>query len=57
MFHEMCAMLGGRIAEEIIFNSISTGAANDLEKVTQLASAQVMELGIHRILFYFFVIF
>jgi len=45
LFHDMCATLGGRIAEEIIFKSISTGAANDLERVTKMASAQIMELG------------
>jgi AFG3 family protein len=45
LFHDMCAALGGRIAEELIFKSISTGAANDLERVTRMASAQITELG------------
>ena len=33
--------LGGRISEEIFFNRITTGAQDDLEKVTQTAYAQV----------------
>jgi len=33
--------LGGRVAEAIIFNRITTGAQNDLEKVTKMANAQV----------------
>ena len=38
---EMCAALGGRAAESIIFNKISTGALSDLEKVTKQAMAMV----------------
>lgn len=37
LFDRMCTMLGGRLAEQIIFGSISTGARDDLEKVTGLA--------------------
>lgn len=37
----MCLGLGGRVAESIIFNSITTGAQNDLDKVTKIANAQV----------------
>src|SRR5688572_4932900 len=41
----MCVMLGGRVAEEIIFDSTSTGARDDLERVTSLAYDQVARLG------------
>ncbi|PRZ02049.1 ATP-dependent zinc metalloprotease FtsH [Marinilabilia salmonicolor] len=42
---EMCSALGGRAAEELIFNQISTGALNDLEKVTRQAYAMVSYFG------------
>jgi len=37
--------LGGRAAEEIVFNDITSGAANDLERVTKMARSMVMRLG------------
>lgn len=37
----MCVMLGGRVAESIFFNAITTGAQDDLQKVTRSAYAQV----------------
>src|SRR5207244_2756651 len=37
--------LGGRAAEEIVFNEVTTGAANDLEKVTQTSKQMVMRFG------------
>ncbi len=43
---ELCAALGGRAAEEIIFDQISTGALNDLEKVTKQAYAMVSVYGL-----------
>jgi cell division protease FtsH len=43
---EMCAALGGRAAESIIFNKISTGALSDLEKVTKSAMAMVTIYGL-----------
>jgi ATP-dependent metalloprotease FtsH len=46
MTHEMCATLGGRAAEEIIFNKISTGALSDLEKVTKQAYSMVTIYGL-----------
>lgn len=46
MFHEMVATLGGRAAEQIIFGQISTGALNDLEKVSKQAHAMVMYYGL-----------
>ena len=47
MFHEMCATLGGRAAEEIIFGEISTGALSDLEKVTKQAQSIVTIYGLN----------
>jgi cell division protease FtsH len=41
----MAMTLGGRAAEEIIFSEITTGASNDLEKVTETAKAMVMRFG------------
>lgn len=41
LFDRMCMALGGRAAEAITFNSITSGARNDLEKVTKIAYAQV----------------
>ena len=42
---EMCATLGGRAAEELFIGHISTGASNDLEKVTRMAQAMVINYG------------
>ncbi len=47
MLDEMCATLGGRAAEKIIFDKISTGALNDLEKVTKQARAMVTVYGLN----------
>jgi cell division protease FtsH len=47
MLDEMCAALGGRAAEKIIFNKISTGALSDLEKVTRQARAMVSVYGLN----------
>ena len=47
MLDEMCAALGGRAAEKIIFNKISTGALSDLEKVTRQAKAMVSIYGLN----------
>lgn len=44
LFDRMCMALGGRAAEAITFNSITSGAQNDLEKVTKIAYAQVRSL-------------
>ena len=46
LIDEMCAALGGRAAEEIIFGKISTGALSDLEKVTKQAYAMVSIYGL-----------
>ena len=45
MLDEMCATLGGRAAEELFIGRISTGAANDLERVTKQAYAMVVYFG------------
>jgi len=47
MLDEMCATLGGRAAEKVMFNKISTGALNDLEKVTKQAKAMVIVYGLN----------
>ena len=47
MLDEMCAALGGRAAEEIVFGKISTGALSDLEKVTKQAYAMVSIYGLN----------
>ncbi len=44
---EMCAALGGRAAEEIVFGKISTGALSDLEKITKQAYAMVTVYGLN----------
>jgi cell division protease FtsH len=48
IFDEMCAALGGRAAEEIVFDKISTGALSDLEKVTKQAYAMVSVYGLNK---------
>ncbi|KAJ8924721.1 hypothetical protein NQ315_000873 [Exocentrus adspersus] len=45
LFDRMCMTLGGRVAESLMFNRVTTGAQNDLEKVTKMAYAQVQEYG------------
>ena len=45
MFADMVGLLGGRAAEELIFDDITSGASNDLERVTRLARAMVTRLG------------
>ena len=47
MLDEMCATMGGRAAEHVIFDEISTGALSDLEKVTKQARAMVTIYGLN----------
>ena len=47
MLDEMCATMGGRAAEKIIFDKISTGALSDLEKVAKQAKAMVTIYGLN----------
>ncbi len=50
MLDEMCATMGGRAAEKVIFDKISTGALSDLEKVTKQARAMVTVYGLNDVL-------
>ncbi|MCI5057130.1 MAG: ATP-dependent zinc metalloprotease FtsH [Flavobacteriales bacterium] len=47
MMDEICAALGGRAAEEIVFGKVSTGALSDLEKITKQAYAMVTVYGLN----------
>lgn len=48
MCDELCAIMGGRASEEINFGKVSTGALNDLERVTKQAYAMVMYYGLNK---------
>lgn len=45
MLDRICGLLGGRVAEELVFHEISTGASNDLQRVTEVARQMVTEYG------------
>ena len=45
MIDEMCSLIGGRVAEEIVNGELSTGAQNDLEKLTQMAYGMIKYYG------------
>lgn len=45
ILQQIIAMLGGRAAEEIVFNEMTSGAANDIQRATQLARAMVIDFG------------
>jgi cell division protease FtsH len=47
LFDDMCMALGGRAAEEIVFNKISTGALSDLERITKMAYSMVTIYGMN----------
>ncbi len=47
MYDELCALLGGRAAEQTIFGNVSTGALSDLERVTKQANAMVTIYGLN----------
>lgn len=47
LFHRMCMTLAGRAAEQLFFARITTGAQDDLQKVTKLAYAQVTQFGMN----------
>lgn len=46
-FDEMCMALGGRVAEDVVFGKISTGALSDLEKITKMAYSMVTIYGMN----------
>lgn len=45
LFDRMCMMLGGRVSEQVFFGRVTTGAQDDLKKVTQSAYAQIVQFG------------
>src|SRR2546421_592388 len=45
LMDQLAAILGGRAAEELVFNEVTTGAANDLEKVTGISKQMIMRYG------------
>lgn len=45
MLDRICGLLGGRVAEELVLGEISTGASNDLERVTEIARQMVTQYG------------
>ncbi|SJZ64726.1 cell division protease FtsH [Pilibacter termitis] len=45
MFEQLVGLMGGRVAEEIVFNSQTTGASNDFEQATQMARGMITEYG------------
>lgn len=47
---KICVLFGGRVAEELVFKEVSTGAQNDLEKATEIARAMVMDYGMSDVL-------
>ncbi|KAI5735157.1 hypothetical protein M8J77_014958 [Diaphorina citri] len=47
LFDRMCMALGGRAAEAIVFNRITSGAQNDLKKVTEMANMQIRQFGMN----------
>ena len=47
---ELAGLLGGRVAEELIFGDVTTGASNDLERVTSVARRMVMQYGMSEVL-------
>lgn len=47
LFDRMCMTLGGRVSEQIFFGRITTGAQDDLKKVTQSAYAQIVQFGMN----------
>ncbi len=47
---KITVLFGGRVAEELVFKEVSTGAQNDLEKATEIARAMVMDYGMSEVL-------
>ncbi len=49
LLDQITGLLGGRVAEEVVFNEITTGAHNDFEKATKIARAMVTEFGMSKL--------
>ena len=47
LFHRMCLALGGRAAEALVFNKVSTGARDDLSEVSAIARKKVQQYGMN----------
>lgn len=47
LFDRMCMTLGGRVSEEIFFKRITTGAQDDLQKITKIAYSQIVSYGMN----------
>ena len=45
--NKIATLTGGRVAEQVVFNSITTGASNDIEQATKLARAMITRYGMH----------
>ncbi len=48
--NQLAILMGGRVAEKIVFGEVSSGAANDLEKATEIARKMIMEWGMSKLL-------
>ena len=49
LLNQICCSMGGRIAEEIVFNEITSGAAGDIEMATKIARQMICDLGMSRL--------
>jgi len=45
LYHQLCILLGGRVAEELVFGELTSGAKNDIERATKIAKKMICELG------------
>lgn len=50
LFNTLCTLLGGRIAEELVFKQMTTGAGNDIERVSEIARKMVCEWGMSEVI-------
>jgi cell division protease FtsH len=48
--NNLCTLLGGRLAEEIVFNEVTTGAGNDIERASDIARRMVCEWGMSEVI-------
>ena len=52
LLDQITGLLGGRVAEEITFNEVSTGASNDFQRATRIARSMVTEYGMSSLALY-----